>query len=76
MVMGAAIHEAGGARMGEDTSTSVLNGWNQSWDVPNVFVTDASSFTGSGVAGTTLTIMAKTVRACRRLAQEVKAGRM
>jgi choline dehydrogenase-like flavoprotein len=76
MVMGAAIHEAGGARMGEDASTSVLNGWNQSWDVPNLFVTDASSFAGSGVAGTTLTIMAMTVRACRRLAEELKAGRM
>ena len=76
MVMGAAIHEAGGARMGEDASASVLNSWNQSWDVPNLLVTDASAFAGSGVAGTTLTIMAMTVRACRRLAQELKAGRM
>lgn len=76
MVMGAAIHEAGGARMGEDASTSVLNKWNQNWDVPNLYVTDASAFAGSGVAGTTLTIMAMTVRACRHLAQELKAGRM
>ena len=76
MVMGAAIHEAGGARMGEDASASVLNSWNQSWDVPNLFVTDASSFAGSGVAGTTLTIMAMTVRACRHLAQELKGGSM
>ena len=76
MVMGAAIHEAGGARMGEDASSSVLNRWNQSWDVPNLFVTDASSFAGSGVAGTTLTIMAMTVRACRHLAQELTAGRI
>lgn len=76
MVMGAAIHEAGGARMGEDASASVLNKWNQSWDIPNLYVTDASAFAGSGVAGTTLTIMAMTVRACRHLAQELKAGRM
>jgi choline dehydrogenase-like flavoprotein len=76
MVMGAAIHEAGGARMGEDASASVLNKWNQSWDVPNLLVTDASAFAGSGVAGTTLTIMAMTVRACRHLAQELKADRM
>ena len=71
MVMGAAIHEAGGARMGDDARTSVLDGWNQSWDLPNLLVTDASAFAGSGVSGTTLTIMAMTVRACRRLASRL-----
>lgn len=69
MVMGAAIHETGGARMGDDPATSVLNRWGQSWDVPNLYVTDASAFAGSGVSGTTLTVMAQTVRACRHLAQ-------
>jgi choline dehydrogenase-like flavoprotein len=74
MVMGSAIHEAGGARMGERAGDSVLNKWSQSWDVPNLLVTDASAFAGSGVSGTTLTIMALTMRACRHLAQELKAG--
>lgn len=69
MVMGASIHESGGARMGTDPETSVLNGWGQSWDIPNLWVTDASAFPGSGTSGTTLTIMAQTVRACRRLAE-------
>ncbi|UIK08479.1 GMC oxidoreductase [Neorhizobium galegae] len=69
MSMGAAIHETGGIRMGTSPETSVLNSWNQSWDVPNLLVTDASSFPTSGVAGTTLTVMALTTRACRRLAQ-------
>lgn len=76
MVMGAAIHETGGARMGSSPKDSVLNSFNQSWDVPNLFVTDASAFVGSGVSGTTLTIMALTVRACRRLARELRAGRL
>lgn len=76
MVMGAAIHESGGARMGDDPKQSVLNSLNQSWDAPNLFVTDASAFAGSGVTGTTLTIMALTVRACRHLAQELRAGRL
>jgi len=76
MVMGAAIHECGGARMGFSPKDSVLNGFNQSWDIPNLFVTDASAFAGSGVTGTTLTIMALTVRACRRLAGELRAGRL
>jgi choline dehydrogenase-like flavoprotein len=75
MVMGAAIHEAGGARMGEESSRSVLNRWNQVWDVPNLLVTDASAFASSGVSGTTLTIMAMTIRACRNLAGDLKAGR-
>ncbi|MBE0579578.1 GMC family oxidoreductase [Devosia sp.] len=73
MVMGAAIHEAGGARMGDDAKTSVLNAWNQSWDLPNLLVTDASAFAGSGVSGTTLTIMAMTVRACRKLASRLNS---
>ncbi len=76
MVMGAAIHETGGARMGSDPKSSVLNPLNQSWDVPNLFVTDASAFVGSGVSGTTLTIMALAVRASRHLAQELRAGRL
>ncbi len=67
MCMGAAIHETGGARMGEDPRDSVLNSYNQLWDVPNVVVTDASAFPGSGIAGTTLTVMALTIRACRNL---------
>jgi len=30
------IHEMGTARMGRDPKTSVLNGWNQSHDIPNL----------------------------------------
>lgn len=74
MVMGAAIHETGGARMGDDPKGSVLNAHNQSWDVPNLYVTDASAFASSGVTGTTLTIMALTVRACRHLVAAKRAG--
>lgn len=74
MAMGAAIHECGGARMGSDPKTSVLNPYNQCWDAKNVFVTDGSSFTSSGTVGPTLTIMALTVRACEYIAREYKAG--
>ncbi len=75
MCMGSAIHETGGAVMGKDPAASVVNSWGQSWDVPNLVVTDASTFAGSGVTGTTLTVMAQTIRACRHLAQELSAGR-
>ena len=76
MCMGAAIHETGGARMGSQKDTSVLDPYNRSWDVPNLIVTDASAFPGSGIAGTTLTVMALTVRACRNLVAEYRAGRI
>lgn len=76
MCMGAAIHETGGARMGETPEDSVLNPYNQLWDVPNLIVTDASAFAGSGIAGTTLTVMALTLRACRNLVDQYRNGRL
>ena len=74
MSIGAAIHECGGVRMGSDPKNSVLNSYNQCWDVKNLFVTDGSSFTSSGTVGPTLTIMAITSRACEYIANEYKAG--
>jgi choline dehydrogenase-like flavoprotein len=68
--MGGAIHECGGARMGSDPSKSVLNDYNQCWDVPNLFVTDGSCFASGGTVGPTLTIMAVTARACEYIARE------
>ncbi|MEJ2128510.1 MAG: GMC family oxidoreductase [Woeseiaceae bacterium] len=75
MAMGAAIHECGGARMGTDPKTSVLNAHNQCWDVPNVFVTDSSCFVSNGTCGPTLTTMALTTRACEYIAQEYQGTR-
>jgi choline dehydrogenase-like flavoprotein len=61
---GTSVHEMGTARMGSDPSGSVLNRFNQSWDVKNLFVTDGASFTSGGFQNPTLTMMALTVRAC------------
>jgi len=61
---GASIHETGGARMGKDPRTSVVNEHCQVWDAPNVFVTDGACFVSSGYQNHTLTIMAITARAC------------
>lgn len=72
--MGAAIHECGGARMGSDPASSVLNSYNQSWDIPNLFVTDASSYVTNGAVGPTLTIMAMTARTCEYIAEQHAAG--
>lgn len=70
VALGAAIHECGGARMGNDPATSVLNSLNQCWDAKNVFVTDSSCFVTNGTCGPTLTTMALTTRACEYIAQE------
>ncbi len=75
MCMGSAIHETGGAIMGTDPAASVVDTWGRSWDVPNIVVADASAFPGSGVTGTTLTVMAQAVRAGRHLAGELSAGK-
>ncbi|MDE2978861.1 MAG: GMC family oxidoreductase [Acidobacteriota bacterium] len=61
---GFAIHEMGTARMGRDPATSVLNGWCQSWDVPNLFVTDGAAMASSACQNPSLTYMALTARAC------------
>ena len=60
--------------MGTDPKTSVLNEHNQSWDVPNLFITDGSCSVSSGNVGPTLTIMALTARACEYIAQEHGSG--
>lgn len=74
--LGAAIHESGGARMGDSPSTSVLNRFNQCWDASNVFVTDGACFVTSGTVGPTLTMMAMTARACDYAAEQYKRGQL
>jgi choline dehydrogenase-like flavoprotein len=60
---GLTIHEMGTARMGRDPKTSVLNGWNQAWDVPNLFVTDGACMASSANQNPSITYMALTARA-------------
>ncbi|MGI8842099.1 MAG: GMC oxidoreductase [Gemmatimonadaceae bacterium] len=62
-VPGNANHEMGGARMGRDKRTSVLNGWNQAHEVPNLFVTDGACMSSSACQNPSLTYMALTARA-------------
>lgn len=71
---GYAVHECGGAPMGDDPKHSVLNRYNQCHDVENVFVTDASCFPSSTAVNPTNTIMALTVRACDHIAKRMKDG--
>lgn len=75
--MGDATHESGSARMGNDPKTSVLNPFNQSHDVKNLFVTDASCFVSlPGTHGITTWIMALAWRGMDYLAEQMKRGEL
>jgi glucoside 3-dehydrogenase (cytochrome c) catalytic subunit len=73
---GLCIHEVGTARMGSDSKTSVLNRFNQSWDVKNLFVTDGACFVSQGCQNPTLTMMAITARACDYIVDQYKKGNL
>ena len=59
------IHEVGGARMGQDENTSVVDPWNRLWRCRNVLVLDGSCWPTSGWQSPTLTMLAITRRACQ-----------
>ncbi len=71
---GLTIHEMGTARMGRDPDTSVLNGFNQAWDVRNLFVVDGAAMTSSACQNPSLTYMALTARACDYAVKASEAG--
>jgi choline dehydrogenase-like flavoprotein len=73
---GSAAHEIGGAPLGHDLRTSVLNPFGQCWDAENVFVTDGAAFPAGCWQNVTLTIMALTARASDYIARELASGRL
>jgi choline dehydrogenase-like flavoprotein len=75
-IQGNSTHEMGTARMGRDPKTSVLNGFNQCYDVPNLFVTDGSCNPSSGCLSPSLTYMALTARACNYAVTQLKEGKI
>jgi choline dehydrogenase-like flavoprotein len=70
---GLGIHEMGTARMGKDPKTSVLNGNNQLWNAPNVFITDGACMASSACQNPSLTYMALTARAVHFAVGELKS---
>ncbi|MBK9013830.1 MAG: GMC family oxidoreductase [Saprospiraceae bacterium] len=68
----ASAYEMDTARMGSDPKTSALNGHNQLWAVPNVFMTDGACMASSAFQNPSLTYMALTARACDWAVGEMK----
>ncbi len=73
-VPGDAIHEMGGARMGNDPNEAVLNKWSQAHAASNLFVTDGSQMASTSCVNPSLTFMALTARAADYAVKQVKAG--
>jgi choline dehydrogenase-like flavoprotein len=73
---GSAIHEMGGARMGRDPGSSVLNAHNQAHDVANLFVTDGAAMASSACQNPSLTYMALTARASDYAATLLRQGQL
>jgi choline dehydrogenase-like flavoprotein len=71
---GRSIHEVGTCRMGDDPRSSVLNKWNQSHDIKNLWVVDGSAFVSTGWQNPTLTITALSMRASEYLAEQMRQG--
>jgi len=72
--LGSVTHEAGGARMGDEPRTSVLDKWNRCHDIKNLLVVDAACFMSHPEKSVTLTIMALALRASEHLAEEIRLG--
>jgi hypothetical protein len=66
------IHEVGGAIMGADPASSVTNSWCQTWDVPNLFITDGAVFASNADKNPTLTIMALAWRAADHILERMR----
>ena len=71
---GWSIHEMGTARMGTDPKKSVVNQFQQSHDVKNLFVVDGSTHVSAANQNPTWTIMALCWRSMDYLADQARKG--
>jgi choline dehydrogenase-like flavoprotein len=60
-------HTIGTCRMGTDGDEAVVDGYGQSFDVPNLWISDNSVFPSSVIANPALAIMALSLRTADRL---------
>ncbi|ARC55549.1 Fructose dehydrogenase large subunit [Frondihabitans sp. 762G35] len=68
MVLNRTAHTIGTARMGTDPARAVVDPDGRSHDVPNLWVSDNSTFPSSVIANPALTIMALSLRTAERIA--------
>jgi choline dehydrogenase-like flavoprotein len=69
-----ATHNLCTARMSANPRDGVTNGWGQTHDVKNLFISDGSVLSTPGAANPTLTIVALALRQAEYISQQLKAG--
>ncbi len=67
-------HLMGACRMGDDATTSVVDQWCRTWDVPNLFVCDGSVFVTSSASNPSLTIQAIAARTADYIVNRARTG--
>jgi len=70
------VHLLGTCRMGDDPSSSVVDRYHRTHDVPNLFLVDGSSFVTSGRGQPTMTIQALAFRAAEHAAAMARRGEL
>ena len=73
---GMGIHEMGTARMGNNSSTSVVNSNCQAHDVKNLFLADSSPFVSQGDKNATWTILALSLRTSEYIIDQRKKANL
>ncbi len=66
-------HNMGTLRQSAKASDGVCNGWGQTHDIPNLFISDGSQFTSSGAPNPTLTIVALAIRQAEYIHKQMGA---
>jgi choline dehydrogenase-like flavoprotein len=72
----AEVHLLGTCRMGNDPATSVVDRFNRTHDVPNLFLADGSSLVTSGRGQPTMTIQALAFRAAEHAGRLARRGEL
>lgn len=67
-------HNLGTARMSRKARDGVCNGWGQTHDIPNLFISDGSQFTTGAAENPTLTIVALAIRQAEYIARQMQHG--
>jgi len=73
---GRIIHEVGVTRMGNDPSSSAVNGYCQAHDVRNLFVADGGPFVSNPHKNVTWTILALSMRTAEHIAERRQKGEL
>ena len=73
-IPGGSSHYLGTCRMGDNPTTSVVNPWCRTHDVPNLFIGDGSVFVTVGAANPALTISALATRTADGIVAAFKRG--